>query len=198
MATSDSPLANVRRRFRTALAESRLRTTLAAAAGTSRILALPGILGRAAATARVTRGLGAVRRWGRHSFLYRWLTKEPDPDVIVIDLRETYTVGPVIALLDRIAVPLGRSYRVSGLRRFADGAAGVAGTLAATRVGQALGRALAPPEPPEHSDGEPQTPGERSPETEPEADAEPGPATEDQGESGGTEADADRSRTGRD
>ncbi|MEF8886409.1 MAG: hypothetical protein V5A30_01290 [Haloarculaceae archaeon] len=149
MATSDSPLANVRRRFRTALAESRLRTALAAAADTSRTLAVPGILGRAAAHARVTRDLRAVKRWGRQSFLYRWLTKEPDPSVVVIDLRETYTVGPVIAVLDRFAVPLGRSYRASGLQRLADEAAGVASALAATRVGQALGRALAPPEPPD-------------------------------------------------
>ena len=43
------------------------------------------------------------------SWLYRWLTAEPEPDVIVIDLRETWTVGPVVRLLDRaieIAVPL--------------------------------------------------------------------------------------------
>lgn len=164
MATSDSPLANVRRRFRTALAESRLRTTLAAAADTSRTLAVPAVLGRAAAHARVTRGLRAVKRWGRHSFLYRWLTKEPDPDVVVIDLRETSTVGPIIAVLDRIAVPLGRSYRASGLRGLADGAAGVASTLAGTRAGQALGRALAPPEPPDVPSTE-ETPTEDSSET---------------------------------
>lgn len=151
MATSDSPLASIRCRLQTALQASRLRTALVAAAATSRVLAAPAILGRAAAHARVTRALRTVKRWGRHSFLYRWLTKEPDPDVVVIDLRETYTVGPIIGVLDRLAVPLGRSYRVSGLRRLADGAAGVASTLAATRVGQALGRALAPPEPPDPS-----------------------------------------------
>ncbi len=38
----------------------------------------------------------------RGSFLYRWLTAEPEPEVIVIDLRETWTVGPFIALLDRL------------------------------------------------------------------------------------------------
>ena len=38
----------------------------------------------------------------RDSFLYRWLTAEPDPDVIVIDLRETWTVGPFIRLLDAV------------------------------------------------------------------------------------------------
>lgn len=148
MATT-SPLGNLRRRFRTALDRSRLRTVLAAAADTSRALAVPAILSRATAHARVTRGLRTVKRWGSHSVLYRWLTKEPDPDVVVIDLRETYTVGPFIAVLDRMAVPLGRSYHASGLQSLADGAAGVASALAATRVGRALGRALAPPEPPD-------------------------------------------------
>ncbi len=36
----------------------------------------------------------------RGSFLYRWLTAEPDPGVIVIDLRETWTVGPFIVILN--------------------------------------------------------------------------------------------------
>jgi len=39
-------------------------------------------------------------RWVESSYLYRWLTAEPDPEVIVIDLRETWTVGPVLAVLD--------------------------------------------------------------------------------------------------
>ncbi|OYR59033.1 hypothetical protein [Halorubrum halodurans] len=38
----------------------------------------------------------------RASWLYRWLTAEPDPDVIVIDLRETWTVGPFLRILDRV------------------------------------------------------------------------------------------------
>ncbi|GAB3669372.1 hypothetical protein [Halopiger thermotolerans] len=49
--------------------------------------------------ASMARTLG---RYVRHSWLYRWLTAEPEPEVIVIDLRETYTVGPFIRLLDRI------------------------------------------------------------------------------------------------
>jgi len=32
----------------------------------------------------------------RESYFYRWLTTEPEPKVIVIDLRETETVGPII------------------------------------------------------------------------------------------------------
>jgi hypothetical protein len=36
----------------------------------------------------------------RASWLYQWLTAEPDPEVIVIDLRETWTVGPFLTILD--------------------------------------------------------------------------------------------------
>lgn len=43
-----------------------------------------------------------VGTWIEASWLYRWLTAEPDPDVIVIDLRETLTVGPILAVLDRL------------------------------------------------------------------------------------------------
>lgn len=42
-----------------------------------------------------------LRRFVESSFLYRWLTAEPEPDVIVIDLRETKTAGPAIEALDR-------------------------------------------------------------------------------------------------
>lgn len=51
----------------------------------------------------------------RASFLYRWLTAEPDPEVIVIDLRETHTVAPFIALLDWLLAGLARAARGSGV-----------------------------------------------------------------------------------
>ncbi|GAB3691640.1 hypothetical protein GCM10028857_29260 [Salinarchaeum chitinilyticum] len=37
----------------------------------------------------------------RSSWLYRWLTTEPEPDVVVIDLRKTWSVGPPLAVIDR-------------------------------------------------------------------------------------------------
>jgi len=43
----------------------------------------------------------------------RWLTAEPEPDVIVIDLRETVTVGPIVLVLDRIVERLGGRSRDS-------------------------------------------------------------------------------------
>jgi hypothetical protein len=43
--------------------------------------------------------------------LGQWLTAEPDPDVIVIDLRDTVTVRPIILVLDRIVAELGERPR---------------------------------------------------------------------------------------
>ena len=58
------------------------------------------------AGSRVVRALrtagSRASSWVRHSTLYQWLTAEPDPDVIVIDLRETWTVGPFLQILDWI------------------------------------------------------------------------------------------------
>lgn len=38
----------------------------------------------------------------RNAWLYQWLTAEPEPEVIVIDLRKTWTVGPFIRMLDSL------------------------------------------------------------------------------------------------
>lgn len=105
----------------------------------------------------------------RDSYLYRWLTAEPEPEVIVIELRETGTVGPFIRLLDatlerlipalddsrlgtaaRAAVrrTLAAPVAVGGLGVLAAGLAlGLAsvagGTLGTTRLGLAAGLAVA-------------------------------------------------------
>lgn len=58
---------------------------------------------------RVTRGIeSTLGRWGRGSRLVQWFLAEPDPEVIVIDLRETYTVGPLLRVLDRVAAIASR------------------------------------------------------------------------------------------
>lgn len=53
---------------------------------------------------------GAISQWVQASYCYRWLTAEPDPDVIVIDLRETYTVGPIIRILEWVGDRLADGY----------------------------------------------------------------------------------------
>ena len=62
----------------------------------------------------------ALLRWVRASVLYRWLTTEPDPEIVVIDLRETSTLGPLIAVLDRLAGPLFRGCQTARAGSLAD------------------------------------------------------------------------------
>jgi len=85
----------------------------------------------------------------RSSYLYRWLTKEPEPDVIVIDLRETWVVGPLIAALDHVLAWLAPHWRGSTLKRGVDALGSVGRRAAETRVGRLLAALLAPPEPPD-------------------------------------------------
>ena len=53
------------------------------------------IEGSAAASA-ARRVRASLARWAGGSRLVRWFLAEPDPEVVVIDLRETYTVGPLL------------------------------------------------------------------------------------------------------
>lgn len=46
--------------------------------------------------------VGTATEYVHDAWLYRWLTAEPDPDVVVIDLRQTWSVGPPLAVLDRV------------------------------------------------------------------------------------------------
>ena len=101
--------------------------------------------------------VSAVRRGGQwiadaatHSFLYRWLTKEPE--VIVIDLRETWTVGPFIALLDTFIAWMLPWWRESQLAQLTGSVVSVGEDLAETRYGQLLVQLLEPPEPPTDRD----------------------------------------------
>lgn len=73
------------------------------------------------------------------SFLYQWLTAEPNPDVIVIDLRETWTVGPILRLLDIVIDRLRPAVKTAWVIRVAQTGvwAVYAAPLAAAGVGLA-------------------------------------------------------------
>ena len=77
----------------------------------------------ASAESRVGGAVATLGDWVRASWSYRWLTAEPDPDVIVIDLRETYTVGPIIRLLDRVVTPLADAWDGSSAQASVDAVA---------------------------------------------------------------------------
>lgn len=44
-----------------------------------------------------------IARYVRNSYLYRWVTTVPESEMIVVELRESYTVRPFIQLFDRVA-----------------------------------------------------------------------------------------------
>ncbi|QLG60231.1 hypothetical protein [Halorarum salinum] len=87
----------------------------------------------------------------RNSFIYRWLTKEPEPEVFVIDLRETWTVGPVIRLLDHVIVGVIPIWNESTFKRGFDLLALQLDHATETRSGQLLIKFLEPPAPPEET-----------------------------------------------
>jgi hypothetical protein len=68
---------------------------------------LGGLRDRLASAVERSRVIGTLegiestlQRWASGSRIVQWFLAEPEPEVIVIDLRETYTVGPVIRALD--------------------------------------------------------------------------------------------------
>lgn len=69
---------------------------------------------------RLAGGLARTGTVVRRSWLYRWLTAEPDPEVIVVDLRRTYTVGPLLGLLERALAPFERAAHSSASVRTLD------------------------------------------------------------------------------
>ena len=90
----------------------------------------------------------------QRSFLFQWLTKEPEPEVIVIDLRKTRTVGPFIRLLDWAVARIRPYWEESALSRGLVKSIELGKQATETRVGTMLVRLLAPPEPPEDERGE--------------------------------------------
>lgn len=109
-------------------------------------------LRRALETSRLANAAKTAGNWAttavQNSWLYGWLTAEPEPEVIVIDLRETYTVGPFIKLLDRVIETVAPWYRQSTLKRGVGAVVAVGERAAETRPGQLLVKLLEPPEPP--------------------------------------------------
>lgn len=97
--------------------------------------------------------ISAVRSWTigviRRSFIYRWFTTPPEPEVIVIDLRETATIGPVLFLLERILAVLRPWFDASHLGRGIDRLSVLVSRSIDTRLGQTIVALFEPPEPPE-------------------------------------------------
>jgi hypothetical protein len=124
-----------------------VKQRLRSAVENSALTSVSNILARGFETSVLNGVCTRITEVTRTSRLYRWLTAEPEPDVIVIDLRETYTVAPFIAVLDAITPRMARFWRNSGL-------AAVAGSvnriLSGSKVAELAVKLLEPPEPPEY------------------------------------------------
>lgn len=86
-----------------------------------------------------------VNRVIRASFLFGWLTKEPEPEVIVIDLRETWTIGPMIAGMDWLILRMLPYWRTSKLKDLLEATAAIIERGLETRPGRVIQRILEPP-----------------------------------------------------
>lgn len=89
----------------------------------------------------------------RVSSLYRWFTTEPDSDVIVVDLRESYTIGSIMALLGRLEGRLGPVWQSDTFWQVRAACVRVVEITARSRTARKVVILLAPPEPPEDQDG---------------------------------------------
>jgi hypothetical protein len=88
------------------------------------------------------------------SWIYAWFTTPPEPDVVVIDLRESFTVGPLIDMLEWVMRQNSR-YRETSLLGSWLGALRneLTTVLHHSAIASALRRRMAP-----LSDGEPSEP----------------------------------------
>ncbi|WEL16803.1 Uncharacterized protein SVXHr_0624 [Halorhabdus sp. SVX81] len=77
------------------------------------------------------------------------MTAEPDPEMIVIDLRGTHTVGPIITLLDTLVSIVAPWFRTSRLKQASKFAGGQETITTNSRTLQVLRTVLEPPAPPE-------------------------------------------------
>lgn len=132
------------------------------------LAALGAVVADAASTSTVVRSVQRVRRgfgvafrastlaptlqwWTRavsESRLYGWFSGEGVATILVIDLRETYTFGPILGVLHRVSGLLARWYPGSSLSVGHDAIARlwvIAGDAHVVKVVAAL---LTPPAPP--------------------------------------------------
>ncbi|MFC7227991.1 hypothetical protein N0B31_11315 [Salinirubellus salinus] len=131
----------------TELSESEVTDRSKAIRAFRRVSKAPSRASEGSITARLLR---RFQTFVQASFGYRWLTAEPDPDVVVIDLRKTWTVGPIIAILDRFISWFRPRWQASLLGRTAESLiAALRPAAAESAVVAGMRAVLVPPAPPE-------------------------------------------------
>jgi hypothetical protein len=133
-------------------AGARLRQSLATARTIGMVNRTTHSLNRAIEASRLGVAGRTVSKWTRNSWLYRWLTAEPEPDVVVIDLRETWTVGPVLTVLDSVGSRFEHYWATAASRDVLGRTTGpLLRALRGSSVAGALAALFEPPDPP-HTD----------------------------------------------
>jgi len=87
----------------------RLRTAFNSATTTHRLRKVLARFVAVASNSWMAQYARGAKRAARSAWMYQWLTEEPEPDVVVIDLRETVVVGPIIAVLDSLVTALANN-----------------------------------------------------------------------------------------
>ncbi|WP_440992272.1 hypothetical protein [Haloarchaeobius baliensis] len=91
----------------------------------------------------------------RESSTYKWLTKEPEPVGVVVDLRDSYTVGTLTRLGDVAVERIEPYWQTSRVRSGVGTVNRGVRKVAETEGGRWLVRTLRPPVTPEETSGEP-------------------------------------------
>jgi hypothetical protein len=109
------------RRLREVASSSRSNRTVASAVATLEDAVVGPTLENAVTASTLGSASRVVGRWGRRSFVYRWLTADPEPEVVV-DLGDTRSVGWLIALCRRVRPGVDRVRERSRAARAYDSA----------------------------------------------------------------------------
>jgi hypothetical protein len=71
-------------------------------------------ISQSSSVVNLSRAMAAqIGTYVRGSYCFRWLMKEMEPRATVGKLRATRTIGPMMGLLERVAVPVKRAWETS-------------------------------------------------------------------------------------
>lgn len=102
--------------------------------------------------ATLYRVLQTASSWAQSASVYHWLTKEPEPEVVVIDLRNTYAVGPAIRMADLLFETLAPIYPNSAIASVTTRLQSLVSMIEDRPSIQYITAALEPPAPPSDDD----------------------------------------------
>jgi hypothetical protein len=89
--------------------------------------------------------LRLLRRWTRSSVVRQLITREPQGTEVVVDLRDSRVLGPVLGITDRLLVRSEVYWRQSLLARLVRAVTVLGEQFSETRIGVVFDRMIRPP-----------------------------------------------------